>query len=151
MEFLSKFMDVPPEFYKRVRCRRIGLDVEWFSCVKGRHVFCGTGTYISNKNYRSNKEFDQFKAENPITRRVLVVTVPCVDIQYVATLFGENFLHQKFDYGDVDLVVFALNNSNFKVKKSKTFYVKSSMALVKDNNDHLLVDNLTFEMNCKLD
>lgn len=148
MEALKTF-SVPSETYQRVKCRRIGIELDWFNCVYGRTILSGRTTYISKKNYRSNKEFDKYKKENKEEKRILVVLNKS-SISKTALDFEDNpsyFMCPSFDY-EYDIIVLGFDSNNFKVKKSKTFYVKAPNVLYKNGSEHLLVDNITLENAC---
>lgn len=148
MEVLNSLL-VPSKQYTRVKCRRIGIEVDWFNCVYGRTILSGKTTYVSKKNYRSNKEFDRYKADNKTQKKILVVITRSSDLKSSYD-FKDNpdfFMNPNFGY-DHDIIIFGFAGNNFKVKKSKIFYVKGSKVLYKDDEGHLLVDNLTLENSC---
>jgi hypothetical protein len=154
MDLLGELVASGPENYERVRCRRFGLALEWFSSVLGRTIYCGEVCYESRKNFRSNAEFDEFKSANQISRRVLFVFLnrPVVDIVRV---FGDDpglFLSDNFDCSGADIVVFAFNHSDVKIRKSKVFFLKSKQVLMYDliERRKLLVDKLTLQVSCRL-
>ena len=126
------------------------MSLEWFSCVYGRTILSGTTDYISKKNYRSNVEFQNFKKTN-LTEKKLLVVLLNRDVENVSQSFHDLpslFMSQNFDY-DADIIALAFYSKSFKVKKGKTFYVKSSHVLYKENTEkHMLLDNLTLECAC---
>lgn len=148
MNVLNAF-SVPTETYTRVKCRRIGIKLDWFNCVYGRTILSGRTTYVSKKNYRSNKEFDKYKNENVENKRILVVLNKS-SLEKTSIDFDNNpeyFMSSMFDY-EYDIIVLGFASNNFKVKKSKTFYVKAPNVLYKNDNEYLLVDNITLENAC---
>lgn len=153
MEFIQKLTDDTRD-YKRVRCRRLGLTLDWFSCVKGRSVYSGNISYESKKNFRSNMEFDTFKNNNKVNRKILLVLISYPVSVLVNTFRNKKsiFLHPGFDYDGTEIVIFATNDSNTKVRKSKKFYIKAKNAVMVDFklSRKLFVDNLTVEVSCML-
>lgn len=148
MDVLNVF-SVPTEKYTRVKCRRIGVELDWFNCVYGRSILSGKTTYVSKKNYRSNKEFDTYKSNNGLKKKILIV-LSRFHPEKSKVDFQDNpdyFMSPNFEY-DYDVIIFGFGGNNFKVKKAKTFYVKASKVLYKEEGKFLLVDNLTLETVC---
>lgn len=145
MDYLKKFSDIDPTSVQHVKCRRVGLEIEWFSIIHGRVVLCGTATYISKKNYRSNEDFHKYKTENPISERTLVILTNGTNYN---THFKnpDDFMSDKFNYGNPSLIIYASSFNNFKLRKSKTFYVKARNAMVLEKK--IVVDNFTLECSC---
>jgi len=144
-----KVFSLPTETYTRVKCRRIGIDIDWFNCVYGRTILSGKTTYISKKNYRSNIEFDKYKSDNVENKRVLVILNDS-SLKKTSIDFDDNtehFMYPMFDY-EYDIIMLGFASNHFKVKKSKTFYVKAPNVLYKNDNEYLLVDNITLENAC---
>ena len=149
MELIKKFNDVDPKKFKRVKCRRIGIQIEWFSSVHNRVIFAGTSQYISKKNYRSNKEFKTFKENNINNKKIYIVAIDETP-EKIANVFKDDpslFINEEFNY-DPEIIIFSTNYNNFKIKKAKTFYMKSKHALFKHHNEYLLIDNFTLECYC---
>lgn len=145
MNYLKKFGEIDPVQVQRVKCRRIGLEIEWFSIIHGRVLLCGKTTYMSKKNYRSNDDFNKFKHDNPMSERTLVILTN--EKPYGTTFENpDDFMSNKFNYGDPNLIIYAPLFNKFKLRKSKTFYVKARNAMVLDSN--ILVDNFTLECSC---
>jgi hypothetical protein len=138
--------------YVRVKCRRIGMSVDWFSSVGNRTILGGTVTYESNKNYRSNVEFGEFKERNVLQRKALVV-LTSGSIQQIVKTFGtcERFFSPAFDH-NAPLQMVGFNTNKFKIRKSKNFFIKVKRLLLNDQTDRrqLLVDNATLEFSCTL-
>ena len=131
MEFIQK-LPTGTRDYKRVRCRRLGLTLNWFSCVNGRSVYSGNISYESKKNFRSNLEFNTFKSNNKVNRKILLVLLS-YPVSVLVKTFRNNkslFLHPGFDYDGTEIVIFATNDSNTKVRKSKKFYIKAKNAVM---------------------
>ena len=148
--FNSAFNGSDPEKYKRVKCRRIGLDLKWFSQIYQRVILHGNTTYISNKNYRSNIEFNKFKNENQYRKTISVLLINEAMIEVYSKNFENDpalFIHKNFDCSS-DICAFATSFNNFKIKKNKTFYTKAQNVLLKNGDELLLVDNLTIECLC---
>ena len=150
MELINDFNKINPKSFNFVKCRRIGIDIDFFSSIYGRIVFAGKTNYISKKNYRSNQEFEEFKDKNIINKKILVIAVN-EPIEKCSEMFNNDpklFLSETFNY-EPDIVIFAMNHNNPKIKKSKTFYLKSKNVLFKDKNDeNLLIYNFTLECFC---
>lgn len=144
--------DTPPSNYTPVKCRRMGLTVDLFSCMYGRDILRGTVTYISPKNYRSNREFVAFRDANPVSVRALVLLVDRENVERVADKFNDrpgDFFNENFtDPTCPEMVIFVSQHNKFKVRKNKTFFVKGTQALVSHGETSLLVENLTIECSC---
>lgn len=152
MEHFTSFTDKPPSDYTPVKCRRMGLTVDLFSCMYGRGILRGTITYISPKNYRSNREFVAFRDANPVSLRAIVLLVDRDNVDRVAAKFNDSpgeFFNENFtDPTRPEMVIFVSRYNKFKVRKNKTFFVKGTQVLVLHGETSMLVENLTLECSC---
>lgn len=141
--------------YKKTQCKRWGLHVDRFSNVMGIILLEGTIYYDSNKNYRSNKTFDEFKTNNVISRKALVYITQS-DPEHIFANFGENEekANDNLDTlmglyrGDHDCVIYGTGCDKFKFQRSKVFYLKFNDALYASKGDNFLVQNATIECDC---
>lgn len=141
--------------YKKTQCKRWGLRVDRFSNIMGVILLEGTIYYDSDKNYRSNKTFDEFKANNVISRKALVYIIQ-TDPEFIFGNFGET--EQKANdnldtlmemyRGNHDCVIYGNGCDKFKFQRSKVFYLKFNDALYASKDTNFLVQNATIECNC---
>lgn len=144
--------------YKKTQCKRWGLKVHRFSNVMGVILLDATIYYDSDKNYRSNKTFDEYKKANKISKSVLVYIVQSNYPENVYSLFGDTdeMREQNMDtlfsiYNDkvYDCVIHGRGCEKFKVQRSKTFYLKFKDGLYASSEDqNFLAETVTLECHC---
>jgi hypothetical protein len=156
----SAFTSANDEAYDVFPVKRIGLEVDWFSQVMGRTVLHGHITYDSNKNYRSNKAFDQYKALNALRLKTIFILIEGDMPAALASSFmgdTELFLPPDTDKEvmEADVFMYATPAKHFKVFKSKRFFVKAFDVLYYERRPtgspvHKVIQSCTLEVLCKL-
>lgn len=135
--------------YKKTQCKRWGLRVDRFSNVMGVIMMQGTLFYDSNKNYRSNKTFDEFKKANKISKSVLVYIVQGDPDMIMKGLGEENMNKMMGMYNTKpDCIIYGRGCYKFKFQRSRVFYLKFNDALFSDGDVNFLVNNATLECEC---
>lgn len=61
MEFFSNFMNIGVNDVDMSKYKRIGFEIDEFSRIYGRVLLIGHVVYMSEKNYRSIKHFEEFR------------------------------------------------------------------------------------------
>lgn len=135
--------------YKKTQCKRWGLRVDRFSNVMGVIMMQGTLFYDSNKNYRSNKTFDEFKKANKISKSVLVYIVQG-DPDMIMKGLGEENMNKLLGMYNTktDCIIYGRGCYKFKFQRSRVFYLKFNDALFSDGDVNFLVNNATLECEC---
>jgi hypothetical protein len=160
MEALECLFDY--DRYTKVPCKRWGLWVEKFSNVLGTLVIQGTIHYDSDKNFRSNRIFEEFKTTNAVSRRALIYILQEQDPRVVFDHFGATDEERDRQMGrlmsmyegDYDCVVYARGAADFKFERSKIFYLKLKDVLYgtvgkeSPRGPNFLVDFATLECRC---
>lgn len=135
--------------YKKINCKRWGLHVNKFSNVMGVLLMEGTLFYDSNKNYRSNKTFDEFKNNNKISKSVLVYILQG-DPEIIMEGLGDENMNKLLSMYDnkPECIIYGRGCYNFKFQRSRIFYLKFNDALFSNGETNFFVNNATLECDC---
>jgi len=157
MDFFKRTFDDKNENFVRVKCRRLGLNLSCFSNVHHRIFLRAHTTFVSNKNYRSNKDFQKYKKNNPVATTATILLFDGHPESLIQKFQNktELFLHEELteraepDPDVHEVVIVACKYQKFKIKKNKTFFIKAKHAIMMDHKKQLLlVDNIKLECRC---
>lgn len=147
--------------YKRTKkedraiCKRWGIQINSFNHVLGIIVLDGLLCYDSDRNFRSNKTFDEYKKQNRIEKKVVLFVNQHDNLNYL----GDNQekknaalkkLFKMYDK-DYDCCIMALQSANnVKFRRSKIFFIKLKNALyIEHQKRTIFVKNGIIECNTK--
>lgn len=73
MDFFNIFLNNDDSKYKQSTIKQFGFEIDYFSRIYGRMIMVGHVVYKADKNYRSKKQFEDFRHDNNISIPAVVL------------------------------------------------------------------------------